>query len=595
MANYEVGNLQIAFKAIDDTSASFKDLIKNLNAVKRAINGISNVDISRFSESIKNITKDFSPLLSQIEKATMGLTAFAYIVEKVGLNNLSKVENEFTEIKEDVENLNDGTKKLNDGLEDVGKKSSSFDKLRDKIKKTIDAIRRLHEEQQNINEDLDENEKATKKSAGGFSKPLKSIGRITFYRAIRRAIQLLTQSVSQTFQEFAKVDDVFNNTMSSVTSSLKVMQLSFGTLFIPLLQAIEPILSQLAVGFADFANTISQAMADGESYWAINAEAIQDYREQLEKTTGTLASFDKINSLNAKDPKSPFLEKREVDKENESVKSLGKTIESVKKIISSLWSSIEVAWKNIVKPILEAIEPYIGDIAFAISKVIELVGKCTKKFEELGLIKPTLITIAVLIGALYVPKIISGIGTLISKFNSLYLAIAAVGLAIGLITNWDDFSKETRKAITVISLLVGILTTAALAALALNSALTFGTGAILAITALSSAAVLMKSVISGGRNLSKGVKTFADGGLPDKGTLFYAGEAGAEMVYNTPSGQSGVANLSQIQQAMYNALVQYGRDSGGSDGAININIDGQRVFEATRRVANRKGLDFSRV
>ena len=44
---------------------------------------------------------------------------------------------------------------------------------------------------------------------------------------------------------------------------------------------------------------------------------------------------------------------------------------------------------------------------------------------------------------------------------------------------------------------------------------------------------------------------FANGGLPDKGTRFYAGERGAEIVYNTPSGQSVVANVQQIAQATY--------------------------------------------
>jgi hypothetical protein len=48
----------------------------------------------------------------------------------------------------------------------------------------------------------------------------------------------------------------------------------------------------------------------------------------------------------------------------------------------------------------------------------------------------------------------------------------------------------------------------------------------------------------------------ANGGLPDNGTRFYAGEAGAEIVYNTPSGQSGVANVQQIAQATYAGTTQ---------------------------------------
>lgn len=52
-----------------------------------------------------------------------------------------------------------------------------------------------------------------------------------------------------------------------------------------------------------------------------------------------------------------------------------------------------------------------------------------------------------------------------------------------------------------------------------------------------------------------GYGTFANGGLPDKGSMFIAGEAGAEYVYNMPNGQSGVANIQQIAQATYNGTI----------------------------------------
>lgn len=89
---------------------------------------------------------------------------------------------------------------------------------------------------------------------------------------------------------------------------------------------------------------------------------------------------------------------------------------------------------------------------------------------------------------------------------------------------------------------------------------------------------------------------FANGGMPDKGTMFVAGEAGAEMVYNMRSGQSGVANIEQIQQAMYGAMVAYGRTQGGSgDQPIVVQIDGEKVFQATKKNAKRHGYAFAKV
>ena len=85
---------------------------------------------------------------------------------------------------------------------------------------------------------------------------------------------------------------------------------------------------------------------------------------------------------------------------------------------------------------------------------------------------------------------------------------------------------------------------------------------------------------------------FADGGLPDKGTMFIAGEAGAEMVYNTPSGQSGVANISQIQQATYNgtrsALNDWWQAARKDIPQFN-EVSGTGIYEINKKEMKRRG------
>ena len=49
------------------------------------------------------------------------------------------------------------------------------------------------------------------------------------------------------------------------------------------------------------------------------------------------------------------------------------------------------------------------------------------------------------------------------------------------------------------------------------------------------------------------IKLFASGGVPDVGSLFYAGENGAEVVANMGNHQSGVLNVMQMQAAMEGA------------------------------------------
>jgi hypothetical protein len=96
------------------------------------------------------------------------------------------------------------------------------------------------------------------------------------------------------------------------------------------------------------------------------------------------------------------------------------------------------------------------------------------------------------------------------------------------------------------------------------------------------------------------IQEFATGGLPDKGTMFVAGEAGAEMVYNTPNGQSGVANVQQIAQATYQGTMSALRDWWGGMGAKGdiphlkeANPTG--MYEAVTNVAGARGNKWSKV
>ena len=95
-----------------------------------------------------------------------------------------------------------------------------------------------------------------------------------------------------------------------------------------------------------------------------------------------------------------------------------------------------------------------------------------------------------------------------------------------------------------------------------------------------------------------GVGTFAEGGLPDKGSMFIAGEAGAEYVYNMPNGQSGVANVQQIAQATYQGTMSALRDWWGGTGAKGdipqlreANATG--MYEAVTGVARSYGEKWS--
>ena len=178
------------------------------------------------------------------------------------------------------------------------------------------------------------------------------------------------------------------------------------------------------------------------------------------------------------------------------------------------------------------------------------------------------------------------LGAVILVVNLLAISIGSVIMGIGLVaTLWDKMTVEQRVLsslwglVAVLGVVVALLIRAKHPTWATYIAelglLVAGIGA--TVTALTS------------------VKAFKDGGLPDKGTMFLAGEAGAEIVYNTPSGQSGVVNVAQIKQAMYQALVEYGRTSGGNDRPIEVYLDGEKVYESTTSHASRHGKTWAKV
>ena len=125
--------------------------------------------------------------------------------------------------------------------------------------------------------------------------------------------------------------------------------------------------------------------------------------------------------------------------------------------------------------------------------------------------------------------------------------VAAYGIANTII---NQFEGEGRTVAAVCSIIVGGIMAIVAAVLALKSVVSWGTALPVLLAGVGAA-------IAGVQGLTPKVEMYANGGLPDKGTMFIAGEAGAEMVYSTPSGQSGVANIQQIKQAQLQAMKEW--------------------------------------
>lgn len=90
---------------------------------------------------------------------------------------------------------------------------------------------------------------------------------------------------------------------------------------------------------------------------------------------------------------------------------------------------------------------------------------------------------------------------------------------------------------------------------------------------------------------------FASGGFPTEGSLFVAGEKGAEMVGNI-GGRTAVANNDQITTAIYNAVLAAMSQVMSQNGTQPIEIenklylDGDQIYTNQQKVAAQRGINF---
>ena len=93
------------------------------------------------------------------------------------------------------------------------------------------------------------------------------------------------------------------------------------------------------------------------------------------------------------------------------------------------------------------------------------------------------------------------------------------------------------------------------------------------------------------------IQAYAAGGFPEKGNLFIANEAGAEMV-GSINNRTAVANNEQITTAIYNAVLSAMSQVMASQTTQPIEIknvvelDGDVVYKNQQKVATRRGINF---
>lgn len=176
-----------------------------------------------------------------------------------------------------------------------------------------------------------------------------------------------------------------------------------------------------------------------------------------------------------------------------------------------------------------------------------------------------------------------GIGLIISGFSDLQ--------------NWSDMSSLERAS-TILKIVAGAAFLAASAIAAFHTSWSVGVAAGAIAVGVAAIVASMATASAAAKDMQNNIEAHANGGLATKGSLFYAGEAGPELVTQTSGGGSTIMNMKQLEDAVARGFIRgfAATDNGyENDDTTEVYVDGQRLFNIMRNTAKRNGYDFVRV
>lgn len=174
-------------------------------------------------------------------------------------------------------------------------------------------------------------------------------------------------------------------------------------------------------------------------------------------------------------------------------------------------------------------------------------------------------------------------------------ATAGVAIFVGSLMNmigaWDKMTGF-EKVISIFGLIGSAALVAAAGIAAFHNAWSVGTASVAIIGGL----LAIGGAIASYSAQMRDIEAHANGGLATKGSLFYAGEAGPELVTQTSGGNSTIMNMKQLEDAVARGFIRGFIATDNEDNNITeVYMDGQKVLNIIRGRAQRQGLDFVKI
>lgn len=640
MADTQIDELRLDITVEDKTSGESSDKkVKNLaTAISRLNKNLQAFDNAKFTKVFDNMSKGLDPFVKKIDKVSNALASLATIVSKGGLDKAVKeVTGKVPELKtettsdsgrqsepvqavqgqaKELQETTDKAKSLGSSILDITSKADILRKKLEMINAEMQKsglsekqLVQLKSQQLSIQEQIAKAE--GKKPKVPLSNLLKSFGRIAMYRAVRRTIQEITQAFMESIDGIARYNSEFRDTMGSLQSSIAKLKTSMGVAFYQVLILIEPLITQIANGIANLANSLSKVTANMRgvaNYTKINTEYMKEYKSAVQ---GTLLSFDTFTTLSSNQgiDYSKMLAEGADALDTEGFTETENSLKRIFELVQTIGEAIKSVWNGGLKDIISTILEIVLDVVSWVAKGIDYLANL-----DLGGISALEAILWGVVEVLAVVAIKNLIIAATNPFTLIALGITAVVAAIAvLIANWDkvvNFFKSTCKKIGnfFTDLWHGIANGFANIINGIcNGFISFVNMLINGINALLKPINKIGQLFGASENFAQiphwdaevNWKPYANGGMFEgAGTMYaLAGESGAEVVA-TGSAGTGVLNVDQFADAMVSALVRYGaaRDNGSG---TTIVLDGNKVGQLVasnvgfRNEANRRNAGLN--
>ena len=316
----ELERLQVVIEA---STSNFK---KKMNAIKDIMNSTSNdmkkmtntVDtkgIDKLNNKISDTKSKLADLYAQMDeikaKKNAGLSEMPFStdaqLDAAVESSLSK-DKTYQKLKNSIRDVEFELEKYKATLTETGRLQSNNTSKTNKFAEALNRIKDRMRGVRNDNKRMNLGLKETIQQTVPLSRSFFRMSNMLKLMALRMVMRATLNAVKSGFNDLAKANTGFNNTMSALQGSFLQARNALATAFAPALQALTPVIIAVANAFITAFNAIGMFTSRlfGNSSTFIKATKVStDYAKSLggtanaaKKAGDALARFDEINNLN---------------------------------------------------------------------------------------------------------------------------------------------------------------------------------------------------------------------------------------------------------------------------------------------------------